>query len=306
MADIKSDKIWMNGKLVKWEDANVHIMTHALHYGSSVFEGIRCYNTKNGPAIFRLKEHTRRLFNSAKIYRMQIPYTEEEINKAIKETIKANNLKECYIRPIFYKSIGGMGLNPKPVRTDTAIAVWSWGAYLGEEALKSGIDVKISTWTRMAPNTHPSLAKAGGNYINSQLAKLEAIEEGYTEAIMLNTSGFVSEGSGENIFVIRDNTIYTPQISDTILPGITRDSVIKIAQELDYTIKETSIPREMLYIADELFFTGTAAEMTPIRSVDRIKIGYGKRGPVTEKIQNKFFDTLKEGKRKEWFDFVNE
>lgn len=305
MADIKSDKIWMNGKLVKWEDANVHIMTHALHYGSSVFEGVRCYNTKNGPAVFRLKEHTRRLFNSAKIHRMQIPYTEEEINKAIKETIKANNLKECYIRPLVYKSTGGMGLNPKPVRTDTAIAVWSWGAYLGEEALKSGIDVKISTWTRMAPNTHPSLAKAGGNYINSQLAKLEAIEEGYTEAIMLNTSGFVSEGSGENIFVIRDNIIYTPQISDTILPGITRDSIIKIAQELGYIIKETSIPREMLYIADELFFTGTAAEMTPIRSVDRIKIGEGKRGPITEKIQAKFFDTLKEGKRKEWFDFVD-
>ncbi|MFH1127589.1 MAG: branched-chain amino acid transaminase [archaeon] len=304
MADIRSDKIWLNGKLIDWDKANIHIMTHALHYGSSVFEGVRCYETKKGSAVFRLKEHTRRLFDSAKIYRMKIPYTEDDINSAIKETIKANNLKSCYIRPIIYKSTGGIGLNPLGIKTDAAIAVWSWGAYLGADALENGIDVKVSTWTRIAANTHPGLSKAGGNYMNSQLAKMEAIEDGYAEAILLNTAGFVAEGSGENIFLIRDNTIHTPKISDGILPGITRDSIIKIAAELGYTVKETTLPREMLYIADELFFTGTAAEMTPIRSVDKITIGNGKRGPVTGKIQKRFFGILKDGKRKEWFDFV--
>ena len=305
MAEIKSDKIWMNGKLTDWDKANVHIMTHALHYGSSVFEGIRCYNTKKGPAIFRLDDHTKRLLESAKIHRMQIPYTQSDINTAIKQTIKANNLKECYIRPLIYKSTGGIGLNPLNVKTDTAIAVWQWGAYLGEQALKTGIDVKISTWTRIAPNTHPGLAKAGGNYINSQLAKIEAVEDGYAEAIMLNTQGFVAEGSGENIFLIKDNIIHTPKTSDSILPGITRDSIIKIAKELNYEIKETTIPREMLYIADELFFTGTAAEVTPIRSVDKITIGKGARGPVTEKLQSAFFNILKDGQRKDWFEFVD-
>ena len=305
MAEIRSDKIWMNGKLTDWDKANVHILTHALHYGSSVFEGIRCYNTKKGPAIFRLDEHTKRLLESAKIHRMHIPYTQSDINTAIKQTIKANNLKECYIRPLIYKSTGGIGLNPLNVKTDTAIAVWQWGAYLGKDALKTGIDVKISTWTRIAQNTHPGLAKAGGNYINSQLAKIEAIEDGYAEAIMLNTNGFVAEGSGENIFLIKDNTIHTPKTSDSILPGITRDSIIKIARELNYKVKETTIPREMLYIADELFFTGTAAEVTPMRSVDKITIGKGSRGPITEKLQSAFFNILKEGKRPDWFELVD-
>ena len=304
MSEIKSDKIWMNGKLTEWDNATVHILTHALHYGSSVFEGIRCYNTKKGPAIFRLNNHTKRLLESAKIHRMQIPYTQSDINAAIKQTIKANNLKECYIRPLIYKSTGGIGLNPLNVKTDTAIAVWPWGAYLGEQALKTGIDVKISTWTRIAPNTHPGLAKAGGNYINSQLAKIEAVEDGYAEAIMLNSQGFVAEGTGENIFLIKDNIIHTPKTSDGILPGITRDSIIKIAKDLNYKVKETTIPREMLYIADELFLTGTAAEVTPIRSVDKITINKGARGPITEKLQSAFFNILKEGKRPDWFEFV--
>ncbi len=305
MSEIKSEKIWMNGKLTGWDNATVHIMTHALHYGSSVFEGIRCYNTKKGPAIFRLNDHTKRLLESAKIHRMKIPYTQSDINTAIKQTIKANNLKECYIRPLIYKSTGGISLNPLPVKTDTAIAVWSWGAYLGEQALKTGIDVKISTWTRMAPNTHPGMAKAGGNYINSQLAKIEAVEDGYAEAIMLNSAGFVAEGTGENIFIIKDNIIHTPKTSDSILPGITRDSIIKLAKELNYKVKETTIPREMLYIADELFFTGTAAEVTPIISVDKITISKGARGPITEKLQSAFFNILKDGKRPDWFELVD-
>jgi len=225
--------------------------------------------------------------------------------RIIKQTIKANNLKECYIRPLIYKSTGGIDLNPINVKTDTAIAVWQWSAYLGEQALKTGIDVKISTWTRIAPNTHPGLVKAGGNYINSQLAKIEAVEDGYAEAIMLNTNGFVAEGTGENIFLIKDNTIHTPKTSDSILPGITRDSIIKIAKELNYEIKETTIPREMLYTADELFFTGTAAEVTPIRSVDKITISKGARGPITEKLQSAFFNIVKEGKRPDWFEYVH-
>ncbi|MEA3343655.1 MAG: branched-chain amino acid transaminase [archaeon] len=305
MSEIRSERVWMNGKLTDWDNATVHIMAHALHYGSSVFEGIRCYNTKKGPAIFRLNEHTKRLIESAKIYRMQIPYTQVDINSAIKQTIRANNLKECYIRPLIFKSTGGMSLNPLNVKTDTVIAVWSWGAYLGEEALEAGIDVKISSWSRMAPNTHPGMAKAGGNYINSQLAKIEAVEDGYAEAIMLNTAGFVAEGSGENIFMVKDKTIYTPQISDSILPGITRDSIIKIAKELNYEVKEVTIPREMLYLADELFFTGTAAEVTPIRSVDKISIGEGTRGPITKKLQGTFFGILKSGQRKDWFEYID-
>ncbi|MCK5040365.1 MAG: branched-chain amino acid transaminase [Candidatus Aenigmarchaeota archaeon] len=296
----KSDFVWMNGKFIKWQDSNVHITTHALHYGSSIFEGIRCYNTKNGSAVFKLKEHVKRFFESAKIYRMEIPYSKEEIQKAITETIKKNNLKECYIRPLAYKNDEGMGLNPLNICVDVAIMVWYWGSYLGDGA----IDVKVSSWNRMAPNTFPALAKAGGNYINSQLAKMDAVINGYDEAIMLNTNGFVTEGSGENLFLIKDGTIYTPALSDSVLKGITRASVMCIAKEMGYILKEETIPREMLYIADELFFTGTAAEIAPIKSVDKIKIGNGKTGPVTQKIKDKFLSILKTGEPKEWFGFV--
>ena len=300
MPQIKSDFVWMNGTFKKWEDSNIHITTHALHYGSSVFEGIRCYKTKKGSAVFKLKEHVKRLFESAKIYRMEVPSNEEEIEKAIIQTIKKNNLDACYIRPLIYKSDGGMGLNPLDVNTDVSIIVWQWGSYLGEEE----IDVKVSSWNRMAANTFPGLAKAGGNYINSQSAKMEAIIDGYAEAIMLNTKGFVSEGSGENIFLIKDNVIYTPNLSDMVLKGITRETIICIAKEKGFILKEQTIPREMLYIADELFFTGTAAEIVAIKSVDKIKIADGKMGKITKAIKSEFMDRLKKGEPKEWFSFL--
>ena len=296
----KSDFIWMNGKFIRWSDANIHITTHALHYGSSIFEGIRCYNTKNGSAVFRLKEHVKRFFESAKIYRMEIPYSEEDIQKAIINTVKQNKLDECYIRPLAYRNNEGIGLNPLNIGVDVAIIVWRWEKYLGDKA----IDVKISSWSRMAPNTFPALAKAGGNYINSQLAKIDAFLDGYAEAIMLNTNGFVSEGSGENLFLVRENILYTPGLFNSVLKGITRDSVIHIAKKIGYTLKEETIPREMLYIADELFLTGTATEIIQIKSADRIKIGNGKIGPITKKIKEEFGSILENGKPVEWFSFV--
>ncbi len=289
----KKLKVWMNGKLIDFEDAKVSVLCHALHYGTSFFEGIRCYKTKKGSAIFRLREHTKRLFNSAKIYRTEIPFTEEEINNAIIETIKVNKLEECYIRPLVYRGLGALGVNPFNSPVEVMIAVWEWGAYLGEEAITKGVDVKISTWTKIAPNTLPAMAKAGANYMNSQLIKMEAIVDGYDEGIVLNASGFVAEGSGENLFLVKDGKIYTTPYSASILPGITRDSAIQIAKDLGYEVIETNIPREWLYIADELFFTGTAAEVTPIRSVDRITIGKGERGEITEKIQSELFGILR-------------
>jgi branched-chain amino acid aminotransferase len=285
-------KIWMNGKFVKLADAKVSVLTHALHYGTSFFEGIRCYNTKKGPAVFRLNEHTKRLFDSAKIYRTEIPFTQEDINKAVITTIKENNLSACYIRPLVWRGFGALGVNPFNSPVEVMIAVWEWGAYLGPEALEQGVNVKVSTWTRHAPNTMPTMSKAGGNYMNSQLIKMEAVLDGYEEGISLNTSGTVAEGSGENIFLIKDGVIYTPPISSSVLPGITRNSAITIAKELGYQVVEQEILREWLYLADELFFTGTAAEITPIRSVDKITIGEGKRGPVTEKIQLRLFEIL--------------
>jgi len=285
-------RIWMNGKFVRLADAKVSVLTHALHYGTSFFEGIRCYNTKKGPAIFRLKEHTKRLFDSAKIYRTEIPFSQDEINDAIIKTIKENNLSACYIRPLVWRGFGALGVNPFNSPVEVMIAVWEWGAYLGPEALEQGVNVKISTWTRHAPNTMPTMSKAGGNYMNSQLIKMEAVLDGYEEGISLNTSGTVAEGSGENIFLIKDGVIYTPPISSSVLPGITRNSAITIAKEFGYTVVEQEILREWLYLADELFFTGTAAEITPIRSVDKITVGEGKRGPITEKIQSKLFEIL--------------
>ena len=294
----KVDKIWMNGTLVNWDDAKIHVLSHAVHYGSSWFEGIRCYDTKKGPAIFQLDAHLRRLFNSAKIYRTEIPYSEEQLAEAIKKTILANKLKACYIRPIVYRGYGDVGVNPLGCPVDVSIAVWEWGAYLGVNALEKGIDVCVSSWRRPAPDTSPAMAKSGGNYLNSQLIKLEALTNGYVEGIALDVNGTVSEGSGENIFVIRDNTIYTTPLSSSILPGITRDSVITLAKELGYAVIEMAIPREMLYIADEVFFSGTAAEITPIRSIDKIIVGEGHAGPVTKKLQNAFFKIIHSGKDK--------
>ncbi|HEY0142314.1 MAG TPA: branched-chain amino acid transaminase [Thermoanaerobaculia bacterium] len=282
-------KIWMNGRLVDFADAKIHVLTHAIHYGSGLFEGIRCYDTKRGPAIFRLDEHTRRLFDSAKIYRMELPFTMEEINRACIETVAANDFTDCYLRPIVYRGFHSLGVFPGSCPVDVTIAAWRWGKYLGPEAIEQGVDVRVSSWNRMAPNTFPALAKATGNYMNSILIRQEAAVDGYAEGIALDVNGYVSEGSGENIFVIRDGKIFTPPLGSSILGGITRASILRIAREFGYEVVETLIPREMLYIADEVFFTGTAAEVTPIRSIDKIKVGSGKRGPITERLQKEFF-----------------
>jgi branched-chain amino acid aminotransferase len=295
----------MNGKLVKWADATIHVLSHVIHYGSSWFEGIRCYETKRGSAIFRLDAHIRRLYDSVKIYRAEIPYTKEQIEAAIKETIRANKLKACYIRPIVYRGYGDVGVNPLSCPIDVTIAVWEWGAYLGPEALEKGIDVCVSSWQRFAPNTAPTMAKAGGNYLNSQLIKLEALAGGYVEGIALDTFGNVSEGSGENIFLVRDNVVFTPPISAALLPGVTRSSIMQLARDLGYKVIEMNIPREMLFTVDEVFFSGTAAEITPIRSVDRILVGNGKPGPITKELQSTFFDVVKNGNDKyQWLNFV--
>ncbi len=296
-------KVWMNGKLVPWKEANIHVASHVVHYGSCLFEGFRFYHTAKGPVIFRLKAHTRRLYNSCKMYRMEIPYTQEEFNQAIIETIKANNLKAGYIRPIVYRGYGTLGVDPFPNPVDCAVLVWEWGQYLGEEALEKGVDVKISSWQRMAPNTFPALAKSGANYMNSQLIKMEALKDGYVEGIALNVRGHISEGSGENVFIVMEETIHTPPLSSSILPGITRDTVFKLAGDLGIPVIEETIPREMLYVAEEVFFTGSAAEITPIRSVDRIPIGEGKRGPVTKKVQDEYFAYIK-GEREDKYDWL--
>jgi branched-chain amino acid aminotransferase len=301
----KVDTIWMNGALVKWDDAKIHVLSHVVHYGTSWFEGIRCYDTAKGSAIFRLGPHMRRLLDSVKIYRTASPYTQEQLESAAIQTIKANNLRACYIRPIIYRGYGEVGVNPSGSPVDVAIAVWEWGAYLGSAALADGIDVCISTWHRPAPNTMPTMAKAGGNYLLSQLMKLEALQAGFSEAIALDTHGNLSEGSGENLFLIRDGVLHTPPYSSALLPGITRLSVIQLAEELGYKVKEMVIPREMVYIADEMFFTGTAAEITPIRSVDKQLVGTGKPGPVTMRLQKAFFEVIKNANDPHnWLTFV--
>lgn len=301
--DDKGGKIWMNGEFVDWKEANIHVLSHVVHYGTSVFEGIRCYKNPNGSGIFRLEEHVDRLFDSAKIYRMEIPFEKEEIANAIKETITLNKLESCYIRPVTFRGYKELGVNSLNCPVITAIAVWEWGAYLGDEALKKGVDIGVSSWRRLAPDTMPSMAKAGANYMNSQLAKFESIENGFDEAIMLDYQGFIGEGSGENIFLVKDDVIHTPALSSSVLKGITRDSIISIANDLGFKVKEESIPREMAYLADEIFFTGTAAEVTPVRSVDRITIGSGERGPVTEKIQTEFFNIIK-GKTEDKYNWL--
>ena len=288
----KSDVIWMNGKLVPWDDATIHIGAHVVHYGSAVFEGVRCYATPEGPAVFRLDAHTDRLYNSAKIYRMDIPYTIEEFTRAQIDTVAANKMEACYIRPIVYRGYGQLGVNPFPCPVDAAIMVWDWGRYLGQEALETGVDVCVSSWARIAPNTLPAMAKTAANYMNSQLIKMEAIKAGYIEGIALDTEGYLSEGSGENLFLVKSGHLLTPPLVSSVLPGITRDSVVQLARRLRIPVEETRLPREMLYIADEVFLTGTAAEITPVRSVDKIVIGKGARGPVTEALQKAFFDVI--------------
>jgi branched-chain amino acid aminotransferase len=285
-------KIWHNGKLIKWDDAKIHVLSHVVSYGSSVFEGVRCYETLTGPAIFRLYEHARRLVDSAKIYRMDVGFSIDQLTAAMIDVVRESGLNSCYIRPIVLRGYGDVGVLAKNNPIDTYVACWEWGKYLGEEALSHGVDVCVSSWTRIAPNTLPALAKAGANYMNSQLIRMEADANGYAEGIALDEAGYVSEGSGENIFVVRDGKVLTPPLGASVLPGITRDAIVKIASTLDIPVIETIIPRELLYIADEVFFSGTAAEVTPIRSVDRVIVGSGKRGPITERIQKKFFEIV--------------
>ena len=306
MSSLKTDYIWMNGQLVRWEDAKIHILSHVVHYGSSVFEGMRAYKTLEGPACFRLKEHVDRLFNSAKIYRMELPYTREEITNAIIDTVNANGAEECYVRPLVYRGFGRVGVDPSHCPVDVAIATWYWGQYLGEEALEKGVSVCVSSWRRMAPDTMPTMAKAGANYMNGQLIKLEAIANGYVEGIALDTFGYVSEGSGENIFIIRDGVLYTPPISAAILPGITRDSLLTLAHDLGIKVAEQNILREALYIADEVFMCGSASEVTPVTRIDKQVIGSGVAGVITKKLQKAFFDIVecKVPDRHNWLTFV--
>jgi branched-chain amino acid aminotransferase len=288
-----TEKIWHNGRFIRWEDATIHVLSHVVSYGSSVFEGIRCYATPAGPAAFRLRDHVRRMIDSAKVYRMEnLGFSAEELGEAMLELVRVNKMGACYIRPIVFRGYGEIGVNPLKNPIDIYMGCWEWGKYLGEEALAEGVDVCVSSWNRMAPNTLPALAKAGGNYMNSQLIKMEALTNGYTEGIALDTNGYVSEGSGENIFVVRDGKIHTPPLGASVLPGITRDSILKLSASLGIPVVETIIPREMLYIAEEVFFSGTAAEITPIRSVDRIVVGKGKRGPVAEELQHAFFGVI--------------
>ena len=305
MSMAKTEWIWMNGKLVRWDDATIHVMSHVVHYGSSVFEGIRCYRTPEGPAAFRLHDHVRRLFNSARIYRMPLAITQAEVEDAIRSVIEHNNLEECYIRPVVYRGYKVLGLDPRPCPVELAIAVWPWGRYLGEDST-AGVDIRVSSWRRLAPDTLPSMAKAGANYMSSQLIKMDALEDGYAEAVGLDADGFVSEGSGENIFLVLDGALYTPPWDSAVLVGITRDSVMSIARDLGVRVEERRIPREMLYIADEIFLTGTAAEITAVRSVDHVRVGYTAPGPITSQIQRVFEDVVhgRVEDRRGWLDHV--
>ncbi len=304
-----ADYIWFNGEMVAWTDANVHVLTHAMHYGTSVFEGIRCYNTPQGPAVFRHREHMERLKNSAKIYRFPINYSVDELMEHCRATLRTNKLESAYIRPLAYVGNVGLGVCPPPnTEMELIIAAFPWGAYLGDEALENGVDAMISSWHRAAPNTIPTAAKAGGNYLSSLLVGGEARRHGYAEGIALNVEGYISEGAGENLFVVRNGIISTPPATGSILPGITRDTIMTLAKELGYEVREENIAREALYLADEVFMTGTAAEIVPVRSVDQITVGVGKRGPVTKVMQEAFFG-LFNGTTEDkwgWLDYVNE
>ncbi len=309
-----SPKVWRNGEFIDWNDARVHVMSHVIHYGSSVFEGVRCYDTSKGPAVFRLTEHIQRLANSAKIYRMDSPYTREQFVDASVELIRCSGMDECYLRPVIFRGLDeenpAFGVYPLNNPVESYIAAWEWGKYLGEEAIENGIDVCVSSWTRITSNSLPTMAKAGANYMNSQLIKMEAKLGGFAEGIALDDRGYVSEGSGENIFLVNNGKLITPPLGAAILPGITRDSVIHIAREMGIEVIETTIQRSALYIADELFFTGTAAEISPIRSVDRITVGSGKRGDMTKRLQDEFFKIVLAERPApndaDWLTFVND
>lgn len=300
------EKIWMDGELVDWADAKVHVLSHALHYGSGVFEGIRAYETSRGPAVWHLEEHLKRLYRSAKLYHLDIPFSREALTEAVKETIRANGLAACYIRPLAFRGYGEMGVNPLQAPVNVIVAVWPWGAYLGEEALEQGVRIKISSWRRNSQNSLPAAAKATGQYINSVLAKVESLKAGYDEAIMLNEQGLITDGSGENVFVVRDGILITPPTQAGCLDGITRSSVVTIARDLGYEVREENLVRTDLYNADECFFTGTAAEITPIREVDDRVVGEGHRGPVTKELQGVFFAATKGEHEKyaDWLDYV--
>jgi branched-chain amino acid aminotransferase len=303
----KTEKIWHNGKFINWDDAKLHVLSHVVSYGSAVFEGIRCYDTRQGPAIFRLREHMQRLINSARIYRMELPHTAEEFGNVACELVRLNKLSACYVKPIVLRGYGEVGVNPLSSPIEMYMACWSWGAYLGPEALAKGVDVGVSSWTRIAPNTLPAMSKAAANYMNSQLIRMEASANGFAEGIALDSSGYVSEGSGMNVFLVHEGALYTPPLAASVLPGITRNAVLTLAEDADIPVKEQVIPREMLYIADEVFFVGTAVEVTPIRSVDHIQVGKGVAGPVTRKLQEEFFAITSGQKpdRHNWLTPVN-
>ena len=301
----KTDKIWMDGELVDWDQAQVHVLTHTLHYGSGVFEGIRAYPTRRGPAVFRLTDHIKRLHDSAHLFMMDLPYSVDELVEATKATIRANKVESCYIRPLAYLGYGEMGLNPLPCSVQVSIAVWPWGTYLGEEGLKNGVRMKVSSWRRIDPNVNPVAAKGTGIYVNSSLAKVEALQSGYDEAILLNSHGFVAECTGENLFVVKNGRLVTPPLSSGALEGITRDSVITIARDLGLEVREDNLLRSDLYLADEAFLTGTAAEIVPMRSVDDREIG--SPGEITRKIQEIYFATVhgEEDRYKDWLEYTN-
>jgi len=304
----KAEVIWFNGEFVPWDEAKVHVLSHVLHYGSSVFEGLRCYATPSGPAVLGLKPHVDRLYFSAKVMRMQIPYSREDLAEAIKATVRRNKHQACYIRPLVFRGYDTLGVNPVHCPVETVIATWEWGAYLGPDAVENGVEVGVSSWRRMAPGTAMALAKIGGQYTNSQMVVMEARSQGLAEGITLDIHGFVSEGSGENIFLVYDDNIYTTPLSASILAGVTRRYAIALLDELGYKIREQNIPRDMLYAADELFFTGTAVEITPIRTIDGLPVGTGTRGPITRRLQEEFFAITRGEKpdRYGWLSPVNE
>jgi branched-chain amino acid aminotransferase len=304
----KTEKVWHNGRFIDWDEATVHVFSHVVSYASALFEGTRCYALPGGPAIFRVREHTQRLLNSCRIYRIQLPYSVDELVAAQVELVRLNKLPHCYIRPIVLRGYGEIGVNPYNVPIEVYIGCWPWGGYLGEEAVSKGVDVCVSSWVRIAPNTLPAMAKSAANYMNAQLIKMEALTNNYVEGIALDEAGHVSEGSGENVFLVREGVLYTPPLTSSVLPGITRDTVMTLAREFDIPVREEPIPREMLYIADEVFFCGTAVEITPIRSIDRIPVGRGLPGPVTRKLQEEFFGILKGTKpdRYGWLTPVNQ
>jgi len=291
----KTDYIWMNGSLIEWDKATIHVLSHVVHYGSSWFEGIRCYKTKRGSAVFQLIPHLERLVDSAKIYRTTVPYSIDELSNATLEVIRANNLESCYIRPVVYRGFYELGVNPLRCPIETVIATWEWGHYLGVDSIKNGIDVMTSSWRRFAGSTIPAMAKAGGNYINAQLIKMEALENGYAEGLVLDGHGNISEGSGENIFIVKDGILYTPPLASGVLYGITRGVVLRLAEEEEVDIREQVIPREFIYTADEVFFTGTAAEITPVKTIDKISIGTGKPGAITMLLQDRFYRITRDG-----------